>query len=69
MQAPDHPDKLVSAERLRHYFDPPRSIRTIRTWQTQRIIPFIKVGRSVLFEPGEVRAYLKEHREIRPRKL
>ena len=44
MPTPNQSDKLVSAEVIRHYFDPPPSLRTIRNWQAKRVIPFLKIG-------------------------
>jgi hypothetical protein len=67
MLPPTQSDKLVSAEALRHYFAPPLSLRTIRVWQAQRIIPYLKVGRRVFFDPSRVREHLFRHREIHPR--
>jgi len=31
------------------------SARTIRNWQVRRVIPFVKVGRLVMFDPDRVR--------------
>ena len=40
------------------------SERTIRNWRASRIIPFIKVGRVILFDPEAVeRALLKFERK------
>jgi hypothetical protein len=33
--------------------------RTIRKWQAGRIIPFIKIGRVVMFDVGRVREALQ----------
>lgn len=63
----DQSDKLVSAEKLRDYFDPPPCLRTIREWQKSRAIPFIKIGNKVYFDPDRVREHLKLRNEIRPR--
>jgi hypothetical protein len=67
MPTPNQSDKLVSAEVIRHYFDPPPSLRTIRNWQAKRVIPFLKIGGYEFFDPSRVREHLLRHREIRPR--
>jgi excisionase family DNA binding protein len=36
------------------------SARTLRDWQAQRIIPFIKIHQTVLFEPEKVQAALEK---------
>ncbi len=36
------------------------SVRTIRSWQARGLIPYIRVGRRILFNPDEVEAALKE---------
>jgi excisionase family DNA binding protein len=30
------------------------TVRTVRSWQKARVIPYIKVGRSVRFDPARV---------------
>jgi hypothetical protein len=60
-------NKLVSAERLRHQFDPPPSIRTIRDWQAKRAIPYFRLGRRIFFDPESVREYIIRHNQIKPR--
>ncbi len=57
---------LVTAVKLAAKFDPPRSERTIRTWQKSRTIPYYKVGRAVLFDPQEVFAHLAKHNRVNP---
>ncbi len=63
----DQSGKLVSAEKLRDYFDPPPSLRTIREWQARKAVPFIKIGGKVYFDPEKVRDHLTRHNEIKPR--
>lgn len=51
-------DAVGLAEAL---FPDPRSrpgIRTIRRWQKMRLIPFLKIGKKVLFDPVQVRRAL-----------
>jgi hypothetical protein len=53
--------RLVDATTCIHeVFDGERkpSLRTFRTWQSRRLIPFRKVGHLVFFDPAEVRAAL-----------
>jgi hypothetical protein len=52
----------VSAEILRRHFNPPPSLRTVREWQKQGAIPFIKIGRKVYFNPPDVFAHLEKRR-------
>jgi hypothetical protein len=63
----DQSGKLVSADKLRGYFNPPLSLRTIRNWQKRRHVPFIKVGGKVFFDPERVMDHLKQRNEIKPR--
>jgi excisionase family DNA binding protein len=37
------------------------SERTIRNWQERRIIPFIKIGRVILFDPEKVSVALGQY--------
>lgn len=61
-QKPTDPG-LVSAERLRELLwpDPASrpSLRWVRELQARRVIPFIKIGARVFFEPERVRAALR----------
>jgi excisionase family DNA binding protein len=34
------------------------SPRQVRYWQAERVIPFIKVGKTILFDPNKVQAAL-----------
>jgi excisionase family DNA binding protein len=36
------------------------SLRTIREWQHHRVIPYVKVGRNVLFEVQKVTTALEQ---------
>jgi hypothetical protein len=53
---------LVDARGLAEALCPdPRSrpcVRTVRRWQEMRLIPFLKVGKKVLFDPVQVRRAL-----------
>ena len=35
------------------------SLRTLKGWVADRLVPYVKVKRVVLFEPGKVRAALE----------
>jgi excisionase family DNA binding protein len=35
------------------------SLRTLKGWVASRLIPYVKVKRLVLFEPGKVKAALE----------
>jgi len=63
----DQSGKLISGEKLRAHFDPPPSLRTVRAWQANRQIPFVKIGNKVYFDPERVKDHLVRHNEIRPR--
>jgi hypothetical protein len=58
---------FVSAEKFAALFDPPLSIGFIRKLQAQRAIPFIRLGRRVLFSPKAAREALEKHYTIRAR--
>ena len=34
--------------------------RTVREWQAQRLIPYIKIGRATLFDTAKVEAALEQ---------
>lgn len=34
---------------------------TVRSYCSQRKIPFVKIGRRVYFQPEDIEAWLKEH--------
>jgi len=42
------------------------TVRTVRAWQKARVIPYIKIGRSVRFDPARVAEALSrfERKEI-----
>jgi hypothetical protein len=57
--------KLIDAEKLRQdLFEPDcqPSMRTIREWQRLRIIPSVRLGRLIFFDPVEVRAVLNKRK-------
>ncbi|MBV8969949.1 MAG: helix-turn-helix domain-containing protein, partial [Verrucomicrobia bacterium] len=37
-----------------------KPIRTLRDWRYRKIIPYYKIGRSVLYDPEEVRKALQK---------
>ena len=57
----DTPEPLINAEKLREVvFDPEcrPSMRSIREWTRLRILPHVRIGRLIYFDPEEVRAAL-----------
>lgn len=59
--------EYVSAEKLARMFDPPLSICFIRALQKRRTIPFIRLGKRVVFSPDAVRRAIEQHCTVRPR--
>jgi hypothetical protein len=62
--------QLVDAEQLRIVLWNEGSrptLRTIRNWQLQGIIPSIKMGRLVFFDVDDVRAHLERRNKIKAR--
>lgn len=57
----------VSAEELALMFKPPLSVRFIRDLQKRRTIPWLKLGRRVLFDPVRVKETLAGKLTIHPR--
>jgi hypothetical protein len=53
------PEGLLTAEELLKAIWPNErsrpSLRTIRQWQAKRIVPYVKCGRLVFFDPAKVR--------------
>jgi hypothetical protein len=43
------------------------SLRTIRRWQDMRLIPFLKIGGAVYFDPVQVRRALDARFTVRAR--
>lgn len=65
-QLPSLVDAIGLAEAL---FPDPRSrpgLRTIRRWQKMRLIPFLKIGKKVMFDPVQVRRALDARFTIKP---
>lgn len=61
---------LPAAALLREVFpdDEKRpSVRWLRKMQTERLIPYRKLGRFVFFDPAEVRSALDKAFSVRPR--
>jgi hypothetical protein len=56
---PKHDEGLLTAEELLKVIWPNEnsrpSLRTLREWQAQRIVPYVKIGRLVFFNPVKVR--------------
>ena len=59
--------EYVSAEKLADLFDPPLSIGFIRALQKSRTIPYVRLGRRVLFSPAAVRGALDTKLTVLPR--
>lgn len=51
-------NQLWSVSRLAEYLDVP--VATVRDWVYKRLIPFVKAGRHVRFEPSDVQRWLSE---------
>ena len=53
------PEGLLTAEELLKAIWPNErsrpSLRTIREWQAKRMLPYVKCGRLVFFDPAKVR--------------
>lgn len=61
---------LVDAEILRVVLFDKKcrpSIRTIRNWQYDGVIPYYKLGHSIFFDLDEVRTCLERRNKIRAR--
>lgn len=54
--------ELVTAENLKLCLQV--SLRTIRAWQAANVIPYVKVGKSVRFNPAKVIAALESAHEV-----
>lgn len=44
-----------------------KTVRTVQNYQRNRLIPFVRIGRSVLFDWQQVRRHLAENYTIHPR--
>ena len=40
------------------------SVRTLREWRAKRLVPYFKIGRVVMFDPGKVLAALKKFERV-----
>lgn len=61
MNTTDYESRLITAEELlKHLFveSSRPSVRTVRNWQKQRLVPFVKLGRLIRFDLNQVRAAL-----------
>ena len=69
--SPAAPPALVDVHRLREILWPDARcrpcLRTVRRWQSQRLVPHVKIGRSVFFDPAQVRRALDASFTISPR--
>jgi excisionase family DNA binding protein len=52
-------ERLLSAQEAARYLS--LSIHTLRTWVCERRIPFIKLGRRVLFRQEDLARFAAEH--------
>lgn len=52
-------ERLLSAQEAAQYLN--LSIYTLRTWVCERRIPFIKLGRRVLFRQEDLAQFAAEH--------
>jgi excisionase family DNA binding protein len=55
-------DKLLSIEEIAGVLGVPKS--TVYSWTHKKTVPFIKVGRLVRFQPGEMEKWLKNQAVI-----
>ena len=46
-----------------------KTIRTIENWQRDGILPYLKLGRSVLFRWSDVEAHLEAHFRVCRRRI
>lgn len=51
--------KLINIQELEETYGFKRW--TIRTYCSQRRVPFVKIGRRVFFDPAAIEAWIKEH--------
>lgn len=42
-------------------------IRTVDSWMRRRLIGFLKIGRSVFFDPADIERHLHDHCRVGPR--
>ena len=52
-------ERLLSAQEAAQYLN--LSLHTLRTWVCERRIPFIKLGRRVLFRQEDLARFAAEH--------
>jgi hypothetical protein len=57
--------RFYSAEELRHLFNPPLSLKTVRRLTASRQIPCIRVGRLVFYEPEAVVESVRKYCRVR----
>lgn len=68
---PENQTKLVNAQGLLEALFDERcrpSLRWVRQMQVQRVIPYVKMGHLVRFDPVKVRESLDKHFTVRCRK-
>ena len=63
--------ELVGAETLLERLWPDEkdrpSLRTLRNWQKQRIVPYVRLGRLIYFNPEEVAEAIRQRWTVRSR--
>lgn len=63
-QSPNHYEGLLTADELLKAIWPNQksrpSLRTLREWQAQRIVPYVKIGGLVFFNPVKVRLVIQK---------
>ena len=56
---------LISIQELKTQHLRAYAEKTIRTWARDGMIPCVRVGRKLMFDPTDVIAALKAHGEVR----
>ena len=46
-----------------------KTARTITTWVSEGRLPAMKIGRSILFDPDDVRVFMREHYRVAGREV
>ena len=59
--------QFVDAKGIATLFDPPLCVNFVRKLQSTRVIPFVRLGRRVLFSPTAVVEALNKRNTIHPR--
>ncbi len=55
------PEPLWTVAQVAEFFSV--TTRTVRAWQVERQLPFLKIGGVVRFRPAEIEAWADDHRD------